>query len=151
MKVLLVIPPNIGRYVVATIPHAGIAYLSVMLKKQNHEVALVDMRMHASNEYLFNKIDDFKPEHLGQLNFYLEALDRDHRKPHENPSVGVLLCKSRDPEVVEYVLSRSLSPALVAEYQTKLIDKRLLEAKLHELYEQVEPEQAESLGSFDVG
>ena len=51
--------------------------------------------------------EKFKPEHLGQLNFYLEALDRDVKKPHENPSIGVLLCKSKDDEVVEYALSRT--------------------------------------------
>jgi predicted nuclease of restriction endonuclease-like (RecB) superfamily len=79
------------------------------------------------------KIDDFKSEYLGKLNFYLEALDRDVKKGHENPSVGVILCKSKDNEVVEYALSRSLSPALVAEYQTKLIDKKLLQQKFHEL------------------
>ena len=82
------------------------------------------------------KIDDFKPEYLGKLEFYLEALDRDVRKTHERPSVGVLLCKSKDAEVVEYALSRSLSPALIAEYQTKLFDKKLLSRKLHEFYEQ---------------
>jgi len=65
MKVLLVIPPNIGRYVVATIPHAGIAYLSAILKKDRHEVDLVDMRMHASNDYLFSKIDKSKPDIIG--------------------------------------------------------------------------------------
>jgi predicted nuclease of restriction endonuclease-like (RecB) superfamily len=81
------------------------------------------------------KIDNFKPEHLGQLNFYLEALDRDIKKSHENPSVGVILCKSKDAEVVEYALSRNLSPALVAEYQSKLIDKKLLQHKLHELFQ----------------
>ena len=80
------------------------------------------------------KVDRFEPEHLGKLNFYLEALDRDARKPHENPSIGLLLCASKDNEVVEYALSRSLSPALIAEYQTKLPDKRLLAAKLHEFY-----------------
>lgn len=80
------------------------------------------------------KVDRFEPEHLGKLNFYLEALDRDHRKPHENPAIGVLLCASKDSEVVEYALSRSLSPALVAEYQTQLPDKKLLAAKLHEFY-----------------
>jgi len=72
------------------------------------------------------KVDRFEPEHLGKLNFYLEALDRDIRKPHENPAIGVLLCASRDAEVVEYALSRTLSPALVAQYQTQLPDKRLL-------------------------
>jgi predicted nuclease of restriction endonuclease-like (RecB) superfamily len=80
------------------------------------------------------KVDRFEPEHLGKLNFYLEALDRDMRKPHENPAIGVLLCASRDAEVVEYALSRTLSPALVAQYQTQLPDKRLLAAKLHEFY-----------------
>lgn len=81
------------------------------------------------------KITAFDPAHLGQLNFYLEALDRDLRKPHENPSIGILLCASKDDEVVEYALSRSLSPALVAEYRTKLPDKALLQAKLHEFLE----------------
>ncbi len=80
------------------------------------------------------KVGRFEPEYLGKLDFYLEALDRDHRKPHENPPIGVLLCASKDNEVVEYALSRSLSPALVAEYQTQLPDKKLLQAKLHELY-----------------
>lgn len=80
------------------------------------------------------KVDKFQPEHLGKLNFYLEALDRDHKKPHENPAIGVLLCASKDDEVVEYALSRSLSPAMIAEYQTQLPDKELLQAKLHEFY-----------------
>jgi predicted nuclease of restriction endonuclease-like (RecB) superfamily len=80
------------------------------------------------------KIGEFQPEHLGKLEFYLEALDRDVRKPYERPSIGVLLCASKDNEVVEYALSRSLSPALVAEYQTRLPDKEILQAKLHELY-----------------
>lgn len=80
------------------------------------------------------KVDRFEPEHLGKLNFYLEALDRDVKKPHENPAIGLLLCASKDSEVVEYALSRSLSPALVAQYQTQLPDKRMLAAKLHEFY-----------------
>ena len=89
------------------------------------------------------KVTAFAPEHLGKLNFYLEALDRDHRKPHENPAIGVLLCASRDSEVVEYALSRSLSPALVAQYQTQLPDKKLLAAKLHEFYALNAPEPDE--------
>ena len=80
------------------------------------------------------KIDDFKPEYLGKMNFYLEALDRDVRKPDENPSVGIILSKSKDDEVVEYALSRNLSPTLVAEYKTKLIPKKILQKKLHEYY-----------------
>ncbi|MFM9963874.1 MAG: YhcG family protein [Planctomycetaceae bacterium] len=81
------------------------------------------------------KIDEFQPEHLGKLEFYLEALDRDVKKPHEQPSIGVLLCATKNHEVVEYALSRAVSPALVAEYQTRLPDKKLLQAKLHEFYE----------------
>ena len=79
------------------------------------------------------KVGQFKPEHMGQLNFYLEALDRDVKKSHENPSIGVLLCRDKDDEVVEYALSRNLSPALVAQYQLQLPDKKLIAAKLHEL------------------
>jgi predicted nuclease of restriction endonuclease-like (RecB) superfamily len=80
------------------------------------------------------KVGRFEPEYLGKLGFYLEALDRDVRKPHEHAAIGVLLCASKDDEVVEYSLSRSLSPALIAEYQTQLPDKKLLRQKLHEFY-----------------
>ncbi|MFA7403387.1 MAG: PDDEXK nuclease domain-containing protein [Pelobacteraceae bacterium] len=80
------------------------------------------------------KVGRFEPEYLGKLGFYLEALDRDVKKAHENPAIGVLLCASKDAEVVEYALSRSLSPAMIAEYQTQLPDKKLLQAKLHEFY-----------------
>lgn len=86
------------------------------------------------------KVERFEPEHLGKLNFYLEALDRDVRKAHENPAIGVLLCASKDSEVVEYALSRTLSPALVAQYQTQLPDKKLLATKLHEFYALTAPE-----------
>jgi predicted nuclease of restriction endonuclease-like (RecB) superfamily len=82
------------------------------------------------------KVQRFEPEHLGKLTFYLEALDRDVRKPHEQPSIGVLLCASKEDKVVEYALSRTLSPALIAEYQTALPDKKLLQAKLQEFYTQ---------------
>lgn len=91
------------------------------------------------------KTVDFSPEHLGQLNFYLEALDRDVKKPHENPSIGILLCKGKDSEVVEYALSRNLSPALVSEYQMALPDKKLLQAKLHELVELWENQKREEI------
>ena len=74
----------------------------------------------------------FQPEFLGKLNFYLEVLDREVRKPHEKPSIGVLLCTGNDKEVVEISMSRNFSPALVAEYETRLIDKDLLRRMLHE-------------------
>jgi predicted nuclease of restriction endonuclease-like (RecB) superfamily len=88
------------------------------------------------------KVGEFEPEHLGKLEFYLEALDRDVKKPHERPSIGVLLCATKDHEVVEYALSRTVSPTLVAEYQTRLPDKKLLRAKLHEFYQLAEAEAA---------
>lgn len=90
------------------------------------------------------KADRFEPEHIGKLNFYLEALDRDVRKSHENPAIGVLLCATKDSEVVEYALRRSLSPALIAEYQTQLPDKKLLQAKLHEFYVLNSPETSDA-------
>lgn len=89
-------------------------------------------------------IDDFKPEYLGKMNFYLEALDRDVKKSHENPSVGLILCKNADTDVVEYALSRSLSQAMIAEYKTKLIDKTILQRKLDELYDIAEDETKNS-------
>jgi len=80
----------------------------------------------------------FEPEQLGKLNFYLEALDRDVKKPHEHPSIGILLCKTKNNTEVEYALSRNISPALVAEYQTKLIDKGILKKLLSEWSENIE-------------
>jgi len=84
------------------------------------------------------KVGHFEPEHLGKLNFYLEALDRDIKKEHENPSIDLLLCATKDDEVVEYALSRSLSPTLISQYETTLPDKKLLQAKLHEFLEAAE-------------
>jgi len=81
------------------------------------------------------KVGKFKPSHLGQLEFYLEALDRDVKRDDENPSIGVLLCRKKNDEVVEYALSRSLSPTVVSEYETKLIPKKVLQDKMNELYE----------------
>ncbi|MEM7038897.1 MAG: PDDEXK nuclease domain-containing protein, partial [Bacteroidota bacterium] len=67
---------------------------------------------------------------------YLEALDRDVKKAHENPSVGIILCKDKDDEVVEYAMSRNVSPTLISQYQTKLIPKGKLRKKLQEFYSQ---------------
>ena len=81
------------------------------------------------------KIGEFKPEYVGKMNLYLEALDREVKKENENPSVGIILCASKDDEVVEFALSRSLSPTMVSEYNLKLIDKKLLQRKLKEYIE----------------
>lgn len=87
------------------------------------------------------KIDDFKPEYLGKMEFYLEALDRDVKKQHENPSVGIILCKSKDKDVVEYALSRNMTSTMISEYRTKLISKEILQKKLEELYDTVDNSQ----------
>jgi radical SAM superfamily enzyme YgiQ (UPF0313 family) len=65
MKVLLVLPPNIGRYIVATVPHAGLAYLAAFLERDGHEVEIQDMRIYADNKDLFEKIENFKPDFIG--------------------------------------------------------------------------------------
>ena len=70
--------------------------------------------------------------------FYLEALDRQEKRENENPSVGVILCASKDEQVVEYAMSRSMSPTMVSQYTLKLIDKKLLEEKLKEIKDIVE-------------
>lgn len=81
------------------------------------------------------KTDKFKPEYLGQLNFYLEALDQDVKKENENPSIGISIRKDKDREVIKYALNRSLSPTMVSEYETKLPDKKYLQQKLNKLFE----------------
>lgn len=79
------------------------------------------------------KLGEFKAEYLGKMNLYLEALDRDIKKKNENPSVGVILCSSKDKNIVEYSLSKNMSQTLISEYKLKLIDKKLLENKLSEM------------------
>ncbi len=80
----------------------------------------------------------FKPSDLGQLEFYLEALDQDVKLEHENPSIGILLCREKNEEVVKYALNRSISPTVVSDFETKIIPKELLKNKLNEFYEQLE-------------
>jgi predicted nuclease of restriction endonuclease-like (RecB) superfamily len=75
----------------------------------------------------------FLPEYISKMDFYLEALDRDYKRPHENPSVGIILCASADKQVVEYAMSRTISPTLVAKYRLELPDKKLLEKHLIEI------------------
>lgn len=89
------------------------------------------------------KIQEFEPEFLGKLNFYLEALDRGVKRPFENPSIGILLCKGKDTEVVEYAMARNTSPAIIADYETKLIPKTVLANKLHQLVEQLTKDEIE--------
>ena len=79
------------------------------------------------------KVGKFKPEYVSKMDFYLEGLDRQVKKPDENPSVGMLLCASKNDEVVEYAMSRTLSPMMVAQYQLQLPNKDILRKKLQEL------------------
>ncbi len=78
------------------------------------------------------KLGEYKAEFLGKMNLYLEALDRNVKKENENPSVGIILCSSKDKDIVEYSLSRNMSQMLISEYKLKLIDKKILENKLKE-------------------
>ena len=91
------------------------------------------------------KITDFKPEYLGKMEFYLEALDSNVKKEHEKPSIGIVLCKNKDTEVVEFALRRTISPALVAQYETKLIDKKLLANKLDEFFQLAEMNKTKNI------
>ncbi len=74
----------------------------------------------------------FHPRDLGQLEFYLEALDRDVKRSNENPSIGILLCPEADKVVVEYAMSRSMSPTMIAEYKRILIPQERMQQQLNE-------------------
>ena len=81
---------------------------------------------------VIQKFDPFK--------IYFDHLDQDIKKPHENPSIGILICKTKDDEVVKYALNRHASPTMIAEYETKFINKALLEQKIHELSQNLQIE-----------
>lgn len=78
------------------------------------------------------KAVDFQPEFVGKMDMYLEALDRYVKRDNENPSIGIILCPSADKSMVEYTLSRSLSPTMIAEYQRKLIPQEVMKKSLEE-------------------
>ena len=93
------------------------------------------------------KVGKFKPEYVSKMDFYLEGLDRQIKKNDENPSVGLLLCASKNDEVVEYAMSRTLSPMMVSQYQLRLPDKEILRKKLQELANL--PESEEKTGGIN--
>ena len=74
----------------------------------------------------------FHPRDLGQLEFYLEALDRDVKRSNENPSIGIILCPEADQVVVEYAMNRSMSPTMIAEYKRILIPQERMQQQLNE-------------------
>jgi predicted nuclease of restriction endonuclease-like (RecB) superfamily len=119
----------------------------VQVGKQDFSIDLVFFHRGLSCLVAFElKVHKFEPADLGQLSFYVEALDRDVKKQHERPSIGVLLCATKDDEVVEYALARTTSPTLVAEYQTMLPSKAVLRRKLHELYARLAPDGSIATG-----
>lgn len=72
------------------------------------------------------KATKFKPEHAGQLNFYLNLVDENLKGPQDNASIGILLCKSRSKIVAEYALKGIEKPIGISEYElTKAIPKKL--------------------------
>ena len=81
------------------------------------------------------KVDKFKPDYVSKMDFYLAALDKYEKKDHENPSVGIVLCASKNDSVVELATSRSVSPTAIATYSTQLIDTKALQKKLIEYQE----------------
>ena len=78
------------------------------------------------------KTDEFQPKDLGQLEFYLEALDQEERRSNENPSIGIILCKDADMEVVRYALNRSMSPTMIALYKEQLQVGGVIQRSLEE-------------------
>ena len=78
------------------------------------------------------KTTAFDPRDLGQLEFYLEALDQTEKRSNENPSIGILMCKDANPEVVRYALNRSVSPTMVSKYEEQLKVGSVLQRSLEE-------------------
>lgn len=79
------------------------------------------------------KIGEFKPEYISKMSFYLEVLDRQEKKDNENPSVGIILCSEKNDAFVEFATAKNLSPIAVSDYNSKLIDKKLLVNRLIKL------------------
>ena len=91
------------------------------------------------------KAVDFEAEFVSKMDLYLEALDRDHKRPNENPSVGIILCPSVDRAEVEYSLCRSMSPTMVAEYRRILVPREVMKRSLSEYCEYLKQEFDEDI------
>ncbi len=81
------------------------------------------------------KTTEFKPSYLGQLEFYLEALDQEERRTNENPTIGILLCKESDMDVVRFALNRSMSPLMIMQYKEQLKVGSVIQRSLVEFCE----------------
>lgn len=76
---------------------------------------------------------DLKPEYVGKMQFYLALLDEQIKLPHENPSVGLILCRSRKESIVRLTLGKTHKPIKISVYQTKLPDKKLIQQRLERI------------------
>jgi len=76
------------------------------------------------------KTGKFKPEYVGKMNFYLSALNNTVKLPEENPSIGIILCKTKDRTIVQYALKDTNKPMGVSTYQLKKILPKNLEKLL---------------------
>ena len=92
---------------------------------------------------------DFEAEFVSKLDLYLEALDRDYKRPNENPSMGIILCPSADKSEVEYTLNRSMSPTMVAEYRRLLIPEAVMQHSLAEYCEYLKNNYSETNNDED--
>ena len=101
-----------------------------MIKKET-EYTNVPLKTLKIKNTLVHGFEDVQ-EYVSKMNFYLEALDREYKMPNENPSIGIILCTDVNKTIVEYATARTVSPAYIATYSTKLIDEELLKRKLNE-------------------
>jgi predicted nuclease of restriction endonuclease-like (RecB) superfamily len=76
------------------------------------------------------KIGEFKPDYVGKMQFYLGALDEQVKLSHENPSIGLILCRSKKESVVRLTLGKTDKPIKISVYQTRLPDKKLIQQRL---------------------
>ena len=84
------------------------------------------------------KLGEFKPEYVSKMDFYLEALDTFERKDNENPSVGIILCSTKNKTIVEFSKSRSISQSMVSTYSTNLIDLKAIQNAINKYRELLE-------------
>lgn len=90
------------------------------------------------------KTTEFKPAYLGQLEFYLEALDQEEKRSNENPTIGILFCKESDKEVVRFALNRSMSPLMIMQYKEQLKVGSVIQRSLVEFCNYINQESAQA-------
>lgn len=101
----------------------------IELEKQFAYVDAIINRHRTTDQFVQLAIAQIESDEIVQLP---TAQFRDVKRDNENPSIGIILCPSADRSMVEYTLSRSLSPTMVAEYQSKLIPQEVMQRSLDE-------------------